>query len=309
MLISPYRIISFVIVLFVAPALPGIAARTRAILTRRRGPPVLQLYSDVSKLVRRGTVYSSTTTWIFRLAPVAVLSTALIAAILLPFDGESALFSFSGDVVAFVYALGFGRLILVLAALDTGSSFEGMGASREVTVAAFVEVGFFLSLAVLSLVTGELSLSGMLAAPASAVDVRTFPPLAMVAGSLFAMMLADAARVPVDDPTTHLELTMIHEVMVLDHSGPDLALLLYGGALRLTLFAAIIVGVLIPRASLTAGVSTALMIGGLALVGVGIGVVESVMARFRWPRVPLYLAGGSALALFSLVLLVWGSGA
>ena len=306
MLISPYRIISFVIVLLVAPALPGIAARTRAVLTRRRGPPVLQLYSDLWKLVRRGAVYSSTTTWIFRLAPVAVLSTAVIAAILLPLDGESALFSFSGDVVAFACALGFGRLILVLAALDTGSSFEGMGASREVTVAAFVEVGFFLSLAVLSLVTGELSLSGMLAAPALAVDVRTFPPLAMVAGCLFAMMLADAARVPVDDPTTHLELTMIHEVMVLDHSGPDLALLLYGGALRLTLFAAIIVGVLIPRASLAAGVSTALMMGGLALVGVGIGVVESVMARLRWPRVPLYLAGSSALALFSLVLLVWG---
>lgn len=306
MLVAPSPIISLLVVLLVAPALPGIAARTRAVLTRRRGQPVLQLYSDLWKLGWKGAVYGSTTTWIFKLAPVAVLSSALIAAALVPLNGQSALFSFSGDVVAFAYVLGFGRLILVLAALDTGSSFEGMGASREVTVATFVEVGLFLSLAVLSLLTGEFSMSGMIATSATGVNVSRLAPLAMVAGSLFAMTLADAARVPVDDPTTHLELTMIHEVMVLEHSGPDLGLLAYGGALRLTLFASLIVGVLMPRASLTPSLSAAFMLGGLAFVAVGIGVVESVMARLRWPRVPLYLAGSSALALFSLVLLFWG---
>ncbi|HEV8612846.1 MAG TPA: NADH-quinone oxidoreductase subunit H, partial [Gemmatimonadales bacterium] len=233
----PTAILPLALVLLLAPLLPGVATRTRALLTGRRGAPVYQLYADLWKLVRRGAVYSSTTTAMFRVAPLAVAATTVLAAMLLPLDGHAGMLGFSGDVLAFAGLLGLGRFLLVLAALDTGSSFEGMGASREVTFASLVELGLFFAIATLSVVSRELSLAGMFAGPLSRPGPGTTASLVMVAAGLFALLLAECARVPVDDPATHLELTMIHEVMVLDHSGPDLALLLYAGAVKLAVFA------------------------------------------------------------------------
>ncbi len=294
------------IVIVLAPAVTGVATRTRAALTHRRGAPVFQLYLDLLKLLRRGSVFSDTTTWVFRFAPIAVLATSLLAALLVPLDGHSSLFRFAGDPVALVYTFALGRFFLVLAALDTGSSFEGMGASREVTFASVVEVGLFLSFATLAVLTRELSLSGMLVVPlARSFGGGAAPAVAMVSASFFALLLAECARVPVDDPTTHLELTMIHEVIVLDHSGPDLALILYDGALKLSVLGAIVISVLVPRATLPPITAIAVLVGGLLLIGVGIGIIEASMARLRLPKVPLYLAGASALALFSLVLALW----
>lgn len=294
----------WLVVLVLAPIISGVATRTKGWLTGRRGAPALQLYYDLAKLMRRGAVYSTTSTWIFRLAPAVTVATAVLAATLVPLDGGAALVGFSGDIIAFAYLLALGRLALVLAAFDTGSSFELMGASREVTFASVVEVGVFLSLAALAVLTHDLSLSGMFGAALSTRWSTAVPPLVMIAASLFAMLLAEASRVPVDDPATHLELTMVHEVMVLDHSGPDLALILYANALKLALFSALIIGVLVPRATLSPVASLGVLAIGLVLIGVAIGVVESVMARLRLPRVPLYIAGGSALALFSLILLL-----
>lgn len=294
------------IVIVLAPGVTSVATRTRAALTHRRGAPVLQLYFDLFKLLRRGAVFSDTTTWVFRFAPVAVLATALVAASLVPLDGHSSLFRFAGDPVALAYTFALGRFFLVLAALDTGSSFEGMGASREVTFASVVEVGLFLSFATLAVLTHELSLSGMLEGPlAHSSEASSVPAVAMLAASFFALLLAECARVPVDDPSTHLELTMIHEVMVLDHSGPDLALILYAGALKLSVLGAVVISVLIPRATLPPIAAIAVLVGGLLLVGIGVGIIEASMARLRLPKVPLYLAGASALSLFSLVLALW----
>lgn len=302
---SRMPIASLALLLLLAPLLPGVATRTRAFLTGRRGAPVLQLYFDLAKLWRKGVVYSTSTTWIFRLAPVAVTVTTILAACLLPLDGRRSVVSFSGDLIAFASLLALGRFSLVLAGLDTGSSFEGMGASREVTFASFAEPALFLCLIALVRATGSLSLAGMLGSPLAHAWPAAAPSLLMVGAGLFAVLLAENSRVPVDDPATHLELTMIHEVIVLDHSGPDLALILYGSALKLTLFGVLLVGVLLPRATLPAGAALAVLAGGLLAVAALVGVVESVMARLRLDRVPQFLVAASALAFLAVVLLLW----
>jgi formate hydrogenlyase subunit 4 len=301
---SPLFFASLLGLLALAPLLPGVANRVKAYLTGRRGAPVTQLYWDLAKLWRKGVVYSRTTTVLFRLGPVVLMVATLVAACLLPLDGTASPLRFQGDLVAFAGLLALGRFMLVLAALDTGSSFEGMGASREVTVATFAEPALFLCLAVLVLVTGELSLSGMLGSGLARAWPAAAPSLLLAAGSLFIITLAETCRVPVDDPATHLELTMIHEVMVLDHSGPDLALILYAGALKLGLFGVVIVSVLLPRASLNPLLGSGLLILGVLGVAVAIGVVESVMARLRMNRVPQLLVAASALAILALILVL-----
>ncbi len=292
------------VLLVMAPALPGIAVKTKAVLTGRRGAPVMQLYYDLWKLLRKRSLINPTTTWLFRAGPLAVIVSTVAAALLLPLDGRTALLSFAGDLVAFAGLLALGRFALVLAGLDTGSSFEGMGASREVTFAAFAEPALLLCFAALALATGDLSLRGMLGVPLQAAWPRAAAPLALVGISLFVLLLAECSRGPVDDPATHLELTMIHEVIVLDHGGPDFALVLLGGALKLALFGALVVGVFAPRAGLGAAAAIAILAAGLAGVAVAIGVVESIMARLRLSRVPQLLVGASALALFGILLLL-----
>ena len=300
-LLPPSALVALLVVVIGAPLVAGIVSRTKAIAAGRRGPPVWQLYADLWKLVRRGVVYSTTTTWIFRLAPIMVVTTTVIAATLLPLDGRESLLRFAGDAVAFAYLLALGRFTLVLAALDTGSSFEGMGASREVTFASFVEPGLFIVLAALGIMAHDFSLSAMLGETSRPVTATTASVI--VAASLFTLALAECSRVPVDDPATHLELTMVHEVMVLDHSGPDLAMILYANALKLAVFAAMIVNVLIPQ-PVDGWLGVATLFGSFVGMGIAIGIVESVMARLRLPKVPLYVAAGSALALFGLILLL-----
>ena len=290
--------------LALAPLLPGVAAKTKALLTGRRGAPVWQLYRDLLRLWRKGAVYSTTTTWMFRLAPVAGVVTPVLALLLLPLDGHGALVRFAGDFVAFAALLALGRFTLVLAALDTGSSFEGMGASRDAGFASLVEPALFLGFVVLALGTGRSSLSGMLGGESGALLSwgAGAPALAMVAVSLFFVLLAESSRVPVDDPATHLELTMIHEVAVLDHSGPDLALLLYGGALRMGLFAALPVGVVVSRAGLEAPAALATLLAGTAAVAAAVGAIEASMARLRLSRVPQFLVAASVLASLGVIL-------
>jgi formate hydrogenlyase subunit 4 len=301
-------IVTLVWLLVVAPLLPGIATKTRAWLTGRRGPPLLQLYFDLGKLWRKRCTYSRTTTWMFRVAPLTLLMTTLGAACLLPLDGSHALLRFSGDFIAFASLLALGRFALVLAGLDTGSSFEGMGASRDVTFATFAEPALLLGFATLALLSGSLSLTGMFgtaltpAWTAGAGHVGT--ALALVATSLFLVLLAETARVPVDDPATHLELTMIHEVIVLDHSGPDLAVILYSGAVKLMVFGALVVGVVIAPAALSGVPAVAALTGGLVLVAALVGVVESATARLRLTRVPQFLVTAAALSALATLLVL-----
>jgi formate hydrogenlyase subunit 4 len=292
------------LLLLFPPLLLGVVNRVKALFAGRKGPPLLQAYLDIAKLLRKGAVYSRTTTWVFRAGPAGGLAAVVTAGTLLPVAGEPAVAAFPGDFVLFAYLLALARFFTALAALDTGSSFEGMGAAREVSFASMAEPALFLCFVTLARATGTLSLSGMLGPALGPAWRQAAPALLLAAIALFVVTLAENARIPVDDPQTHLELTMIHEVMVLDHSGPDLAFILYGASMKLFLFGALFVrlvlGFRFGDLWLAEGVFVAGLLGFAALVG----VTESVMARLRLTRVPQMLVGASVLSVFGLVLLL-----
>ena len=286
-----------------APLLPGIINRTKAVVGGRRGQPMLQCYWDIAKLARKGAAVRNTTTWLFFAGPAVALAATLLAATLVPFGGEASPVSFAGDFLLFAALLGLARFATVLAALDTGSAFEGMGASREMQFGALAELGIFLALAALAQSSGSLSLSGMIAPAGGAHQGAAWPVAALLCASLFVLMLAENARIPVDDPATHLELTMIHEVMVLDHGGPDLAFITFGQALKLWIFSAILVGLAVPLPAELPWAWTALHLAASAAVAVLVGLVESTMARLRLVRVPQLLVVAAALAIVAMMAL------
>lgn len=290
--------------LTLAPLLPGVIARTKALFAGRVGPPVLQTYYDLIKLFRKGSVFSTTTTWVFRAGPVVGLVTAALAVLLIPLTDSSAPISFTGDLILLAYLLGLGRFFMASAALDTGSAFEGMGAAREVTFACLAEPAFFLGLLVLAKLSGSLQLATMLGSSLAAHWVTAGASLALVLLSWFIVLLAENSRIPFDDPNTHLELTMIHEVMVLDHGGPALGMILYGAALKLFVFAALVVRLALPLATGAAWLDWTVVVAGLLGVAVAMGVVESTMARLRLTHVPLLLVAACLLSAFGVILLV-----
>jgi len=298
------RILPVLSGLLLAPLLPGIVNRTKALFAGRRGPPLLQAYFDLLKLLRKGAVYSRTTTWVFRAGPSIGLAALLVVLALMPIGrGAPAALHFTGDLFLLAYALGLVRFFTVLAALDTGSAFEGMGASREVQFSAMAEPALLIALAALARLSGSLSLSDITAA----LDVASWqvagPALALVALSLFVVFLSENSRIPVDDPNTHLELTMIHEVMILDHSGPDLAFIEYGAALKFWILGSLIVNVIISGIGGGPWVSIAAFFAGMVLLCAGVGVVESTMARYRLIKVPrmLWVAVALSVLAFTLV--------
>jgi formate hydrogenlyase subunit 4 len=289
--------------LLLSPLLLGVIHRTKARFAGRRGQPLLQAYFDLWKLLQKGAVYSRTTSWVFRAGPIVGLAAVMTCATLVPLGGVPALLAFPGDLVLFACLLGLMRFFTVLAALDTGSAFEGMGASREVQFAALAEPALLLALAALARAAGHFSLSDMFS-PRSSGDWSgpLGPGLALAAAALLVVLLAENARLPVDDPTTHLELTMIHEVMVLDHGGPDFAFILYGAALKLWLLGALWVGAVLPLDATSPGLNLLLAVGGQFALAVGVGVIESTMARLRLLLVPQLLVGAGALAAVALFL-------
>ena len=301
---NPAPVLHFLLALTLAPLLLGIVGRTKAVIAGRIGQPLLQPYHDLLKLLRKGAVYSRTTSWIFRAGPMLGLAAVVAAATLMPFAGAPALCAFEGDFVLFAYLLGVMRFFTVLAALDTGSSFEGMGASREVTFAALAEPALLLGLVALARMSGSLSLSTTLGSVTIDGWRDAAPVLALVAVALLAVFLAENGRIPVDDPCTHLELTMIHEVMVLDHGGVDLAFILYGAALKLWLLGSILVSVAVPVRSGNLWLDGAAGVAAMACLAVVTGLVESSMARLRLVHVPQLLVGAGVLSVLALVLVL-----
>jgi formate hydrogenlyase subunit 4 len=295
-------LIPLILAAALAPLMQSVIVRTKSVMAGRDGPPLLQPYRDVWKLARKGAVYSESTSWIFRMGPTVGLASLILALTLIPFGGFPSLSAFSGDFVAIIYLMALGRFFTVVAALDTGSSFEGMGASREVTFAAFSEPAFFLALAALVRETGHLSLMPVLDAVSPGTWVHAAPILGLVVASLAIIFLAENARIPVDDPTTHLELTMIHEVMVLDHCGPDLAMIQYGAALKLWLFATIIIGVAVPWRFGNRWMDTTFALIGMLALAIATGLIESSMARLRLLRVPQLLLVAIVLGALALAL-------
>ena len=292
------------LLLALPPLLVGIIARTKAWFAGRKGAPLWQPYLDLWKLLHKGAVYSRTTTWLFRAGPIVSLAAALAAGLLTPLGAASSPLGFSGDVILFAYLLGLGRFFTMAAALDTGSSFEGMGASREAAFASLAEPALFLVLAIVCVPAGTASLAEAWASPWQTWG-PAHPALPAAAVALFGVLLAENSRIPVDDPTTHLELTMIHEVMVLDHGGPDLAFVLYGSAVKLFLFASLLVHMVLPVPPAGGALGAGVFVAGAAAVAVLVGIVESVTVRIRLLRVPQFLVGASVIAALGLAVLLY----
>jgi formate hydrogenlyase subunit 4 len=290
--------------LVLSPLLLGVINRTKAVFAGRTGQPLLQAYYDLWKLFHKGAVYSRTTTWLFRAGPVVSLAVMLTATLLVPLGPCSAIIPFTGDLVLFVYLLGLMRFMTVLAALDTGSSFEGMGSSREVTFSTFCEPALLLAFIAMVRLTGHSSLSQMLGTVTGGSWVDSGTTLAMVAAAVFVVFLTENCRIPVDDPNTHLELTMIHEVMVLDHSGPDFGLILYAAAMKLWLLGAVLVGIVVPVHTGNFATDLLAAVGGMFALAILTGVIESTMARFRLLRIPQLLFGASAFSILALIMVM-----
>lgn len=299
-----HNLLHIVVVLTLPPLLVGVITKVKALFAGRVGPPVLQPYFDLIKLFQKGSVFSTTTTWVFRAGPVVAPATTVIAAMMIPLTDSQAPISFTGDFILFAYLLGLGRFFTCVAALDTGSAFEGMGAAREVTFACLAEPALFLGLLVLAKLSGSLQLSNLLGSSLASHWPVSSASLALVLLSWLIILLAENSRIPFDDPNTHLELTMIHEVMVLDHSGPALGMILYGAALKLLVFTTLVVRVALPMTTGHVWLDWPIFIVGALAVAVLIGVVESSMARLRLTHVPLLLVASCLLSAFGIVLLV-----
>jgi len=291
-------------VLVLAPLLLGVINRTKALVAGRRGPPLLQIYFDLAKLLRKGFVLSETTTWVFLAGPVVSVAAPFVALLLLPLAGRPAVLSFTGDMLLFVGVFALARFFVAAAAMDTGSPFEGMGAAREVTFSALVEPALLFGMLALTRLTGSLSLTGMLDVHAAGAWQKASASIVLILASWFIVLLAENARVPFDDPTTHLELTMIHEVMVLDHAGPAFGFIVYGAALKLAVFTTLLVTLLVPARSGSPALDFAAFAAGLVGVSVVVGLVESSMARLRLVRVPQLLVTATLLAGFAVVLVL-----
>ena len=295
-------LLRLVIWLLIAPLLPGLINKVKAWVAGRRGPPVLQLYYDLARLWRKGVVLSTAVSP-GHITAAAIAWVALAgAALLLPLGPARAGLAFRGDALLFVYLLAVARFCTALAALDTGSAFEGMGAAREVSYAILAEAAMIAVLLTLGLQTGSVSLATMLAPWPGA-------GAALLAGGLFTVLLAENCRVPFDDPNTHLELTMIHEVMVLDHSGPPLAVILHGAALKLLIFAVFLAEAVLPIGDLPPLLAAGAIAGAVLAIAVSVGLIESLLARFIFRRVPLLLTTAFLLCLFALLAAWKGVGA
>jgi formate hydrogenlyase subunit 4 len=306
---TPLLLAGHLLALLLLPVLMvGLINRTRALWGGRRGPRLVQTLFDLARLLRKRPVYSDATTIVFRLGPLVALATALISGLFVPLLGPRTPLAFGFDFVVVAYLWGLGRMGLMLAALDTGSSFEGMGASREAAYAAMIEPALFLTLGTLATATGHTSFAEILRSEQHTPAGLLISCACVVA--LLIVLQVEASRVPVDDPSTHLELTMIHEVMVLDHSGPELAALQYAAALKMTICAALVAAMVNPvpaAAGLLAVAGANLLL--TAAVAVVVGCVESLVARLQLKVIAQYVFVALAAGLVALLTTAWKQGA
>lgn len=287
--------------------LAGVIQRVKSLWSGRKGQPLLQPTYDVFRLLRKSSVYSETTTPVFRIAPWVFLVTAIGSAAVTPLLGTRALASFPFDFVCLAYLWALGRVAIMLAALDTGSPFEGMGSAREATFSTLLEPAIFLVAGALSLRSGTHTLRDALIPHATAGDGSSLVWLGSVV-ALFIVLTVENARMPVDDPTTHLELTMVHEVMVLDHSGPELAAIQYGAALKLYVGASMLATLLNPWARGGGLAASAAYVALCIAIAVVVGTVESLTARLRLRTVPKYILVAMVAASVALLATAWRTG-
>ena len=292
--------VHLLLLVLLPPLLRGIINKTKALFAGRTGAPFLQPYYDIARLLRKGMVVSGSTTPVFLAAPAITLASVFAAGILLPMGASPSPVSFTGDFLLFAYLFALSRFFTTTAALDTGSAFEGMGAAREVSFAVLTESALFFAFLALSRISGALTLNGMLhSGAANAWPAVGAAPLVMVVVGLYIVFLAECSRIPVDDPATHLELTMI-----LDHSGPLLGLIEYAAALKLFVLGSLLVDLCLPPSSLPSWLCWLSFIAATALLSFATGVLESVIGRLRMRRVPSLLIAAVLLCGSAFIMLV-----
>ncbi len=300
------NLLSLIFIVSASLIFTGIVIRTKSIFSGRKGPGIFQPLKDIFRLLKKGSVYSKTSSYIFQIAPTIYFVSILIGIFFIPFGNQQGIISFKGDFVFFAYVLALGKFFMIISALDTGSSFSGMGASREALFSLLVEPAFFMLMASFALLTGHTSFHEIF----SSLHFGSYISYAvgiLAAIVLVIIALIENSRMPVDDPKTHLELTMVHEVMVLDNSGFDLGIIQYASSLKFAMYGAIIANFF-----LTPGYewyfSCAIFAGSQVIFAIIVGIVESFMARFRMNHNPQYIftLTSVTLLIFLGVLLILG---
>jgi formate hydrogenlyase subunit 4 len=296
-------IFSFCIAVLITPLLPAVIQKTKAFFAGKQGPPLLINYFTLIKLFKKGSVYSTSTSFVFQMGPVVGCATSLMMLLFFPLAGAAPIFSFHGDVLILFYLMGLGRFFTILAALDTASPFEGMGAAREAFFSTLAEATVFAILVLFYRLSGSLSFAEFFS-PTSPINLSGAHAalLILVFIALYIVMLTENSRVPVDDPATHLELTMIHEVMILDHSGPDLALIELGAWLKLLFYAAFLTRIIDLFHFQNFWLNSLYFYAVVTFIYVTIGTVESITARLKMNMVPKFILTPFALVFFATIL-------
>jgi formate hydrogenlyase subunit 4 len=297
--------VSLILILIAALFFTGIINRVKSIASGRKGPGILQPLFDVVRLFKKGVVYSETTSFVFQIAPTIYFASVVMAMLVVPFGQSKGILSFDGDFIFFAYILALGKFFSIISAMDTGSSFEGMGASREALYSMFAEPAFFILMGSLALLTGHTSFQEMFAA----LHIGSYISYALaILGTFVLMMVAmvENSRMPIDDPKTHLELTMVHEVMILDNSGFDLGLILSAGYLKFAIYGALVVNLFIGVFPLQYSIPMFFVIQ--FVLASGVGFIESFMARFRMSHNAqfIFVLTSVSLLIFFGALLILG---
>ena len=294
-------LLNLILILFFPFIMLGIIKKTKAFWGGRKGVVLLQPLYDFVRLLKKQPVVSSTTSFVFKLAPVIALATSITAGLFVPTVMGFSIINIDFAFIVFAYISGLGKFFAVISAMDTGSSFEGMGASREACFTSLIEPAFFIIMASIGAVAGFYTFQSLNVFLYNA-DILGLCIIILAVVALMIMLLTETSRVPVDDPATHLELTMIHEVMILDNSGCDLAFLSWASAIKMVLISSIIANLVIPY-NLPFGISIALYIVLLMFIAFLIGTIESAIARFRMSHVFEFVFAMSAVALVILSLI------
>ncbi|MCF0190698.1 MAG: NADH-quinone oxidoreductase subunit H [Marinilabiliaceae bacterium] len=286
---------SFILILLASFFFTGIVIRVKSIAQGRKGPSLWQPMYDIWKLLHKGSVYSNVSSWIFKVAPTIYFATVIVAMLVVPVGLFGSVIGFSGDFIFFAYALALGKFFTIIGALDTASSFEGMGSAREALFSMLVEPAFFILIGSLGLLTGYTSFSDIFAAFHITGEV-SYAYAAIAAFVLLMICMIENSRMPVDDPKTHLELTMIHEVMVLDNSGVDMGLIHQATNMKFALYTTLIAGLFIGNVE-TWWMQTILFFGIQVISAMCVGLIESFMARYRMIHNAQFILVLSSLAL------------
>lgn len=297
--------LSLILIIIAGAFFSGVIIRVKSIASGRKGPGVFQPIKDVARLFKKGVVYSETTSFVFQIAPTIYFSSVVMAMLVVPFGQSKGIISFNGDFIFFAYVLALGKFFSIIAAMDTGSSFEGMGASREALFSMFAEPAFFILMGSLALLTGHTSFQEIFAA----LHIGSYISYALaILGTFVLMMISmvENSRMPIDDPKTHLELTMVHEVMILDNSGFDLGLILTAGYLKFAIYGALVVNLFIGMFPYHYSIPMFFVIQ--FVLASGVGLIESFMARFRMSHNAqfIFVLTSVSLLIFFGALLILG---